>query len=204
MKKNNTLCQFNASVILQRIKEDDQLAFVQIVHQFSTELSVKAFKFTKNKVDAEDLVQDVFTDLWEKRHQLKINESLEAYLYVCLKNKFLRKIMRSNLNDKVLEHLGNRLSEMQATVQEVMEASEIQTTVSQVLNSLPAHMQQIFRLRDEDYSIREIAQALGLAEQTVKTYNMQLKRRVKEAILHRHPDLSHSLTLTILAILPLY
>ncbi|TKC06068.1 RNA polymerase sigma factor [Pedobacter frigoris] len=195
--------QFNSQVLLQRIREGDQTAFAQIVYHLSPDLTIKAFKFTKSKVDAEDLVQDIFTDLWEKRHQLINIESFSSYMYVCLKHKFLRKVMRSNLETKALDYLGKRLSQIQSTVLELMEASEVQATISQVVNSLPPHMQQIFYLRGEDHSIREIAQALGLAEQTVKTYNMQLKRRVKEAILTRHPELSHSLNLAILAALSL-
>jgi len=199
MKNEMMNDQFDAVLLIQKLRENDQLAFSQIVRHFTPELARKAFKFTKCQDDAKDLLQDLFTDLWERRQQLAINTSLQSYLYVSLKHRFLRKVMRANLNDKALSYLGKRMEQMEASVSDLLEVSEMQTTIAQVVKLLPEHMQKIFLLRGEDYSIREIADALGLAEQTVKTYNMQLKRRIKDAILTQYPDVSHSLSLVILA-----
>lgn len=199
MKNEMMNDQFDAVLLIQKLRENDQLAFSQIVRRFTPALARKAFKFTKCQDDAQDLLQDLFTDLWERRQQLAINTSLQSYLYVSLKHRFLRKVMRANLNDKALSYLGKRMEQMEASVSDLLEVSEMQTTIAQVVKLLPEHMQKIFLLRGEDYSIREIADALGLAEQTVKTYNMQLKRRIKDAILTQYPDVSHSLSLVILA-----
>lgn len=190
--------EFDPILLIQRLREDDQLAFAQIVRFFTPQLANKAYKFTKNAEDAQDLLQDLFTDLWERRKTLKINTSLQSYLHVSLKHRFLRKVMRANLNEKALNYLGKRMEQMQASVLEAIEVAEMQTTISQVIKILPEHMQKIFLLRGEDYSIKEIAETLGLAEQTVKTYNMQLKRKIKEAILTQYPDVSHSLMLAVL------
>lgn len=190
--------EFDPILLIQRLREDDQLAFAQIVRFFTPQLANKAYKFTKNAEDAQDLLQDLFTDLWERRRTLKINTSLQSYLHVSLKHRFLRKVMRANLNEKALDYLGKRMEQMQASVLEAIEVAEMQTTISQVIKILPEHMQKIFLLRGEDYSIKEIAETLGLAEQTVKTYNMQLKRKIKEAILTQYPDVSHSLMLAVL------
>jgi RNA polymerase sigma-70 factor (ECF subfamily) len=199
MKNEAMNVQFDQVSLLERLKDSDQLAFAKIVHFFTPQLANKAFKFTKNAEDAQDLLQDLFTDLWERRETLNINTSLQSYLYVSLKHRFLRKVMRANLNERALDYLGKRMEQMQASVLEAIEVSEMQNTISQVIKILPEHMQKIFLLRGEDYSIKEIAEALGLAEQTVKTYNMQLKRRIKEAILTQYPDVSHSMMLTVLA-----
>ncbi|MGV3546541.1 MAG: RNA polymerase sigma factor [Pedobacter sp.] len=199
MKNEAMNVQFDQVSLLERLKDSDQLAFAKIVHFFTPQLANKAFKFTKNAEDAQDLLQDLFTDLWERRETLNINTSLQSYLYVSLKHRFLRKVMRANLNERALDYLGKRMEQMQASVLEAIEVSEMQNTISQVIKILPEHMQKIFLLRGEDYSIKEIAEALGLAEQTVKTYNMLLKRRIKEAILTQYPDVSHSMMLTVLA-----
>lgn len=198
MKNEAMNVEFDPILLIQRLREDDQLAFAQIVRFFTPQLANKAYKFTKNAEDAQDLLQDLFTDLWERRKTLKISTSLQSYLHVSLKHRFLRKVMRANLNEKALNYLGKRMEQMQASVLEAIEVAEMQTTISQVIKILPEHMQKIFLLRGEDYSIKEIAETLGLAEQTVKTYNMQLKRKIKEAILTQYPDVSHSLMLAVL------
>ncbi len=190
--------QSDTVLLLQKLRDNDQLAFAQIVRHFTPELANSAYKFTKDKDGAKDLLQDLFTDLWERREHLSITTSLQSYLHVSLKHRFLRKVMRSNLNDKALNYLGNRMEQMQASFLEAIEVSEMQDTIAKIVKLLPMPMQKIFLLRGEDYSIKEIAEALGLAEQTVKTYNMQLKRRIKEAILKQYPDVSHSLSLAVL------
>lgn len=199
MKNDKMNVQFDAVLLIHRLKDNDQLAFAQIVRYFTPELAKKAFNFTKCKDDAQDLLQDLFTDLWERREQLSINTSLQSYLYVSLKHRFLRKVMRANLKDKALSYLSKRMEQIEASVSDLLEVSEMETTIAKVVKLLPEHMQKIFLLRGQDYSIREIAETLGLAEQTVKTYNMQLKRRIKDAILTQYPDVSHSLSLIVLA-----
>lgn len=193
MKQKTTTNDFDGSFLLQRLKLDDAIAFAKIVNHFTVELGHKAFKLTKCKDDAEDLLQDVFADLWHRRHVIEISSSLSAYLYVSLKNRFLRKVLRSNLQDKALTYLGDRVTVLEHSVSDLFEVTEIQTTISSVIHKMPIYMQQIFALRGEDYSIKDIANTLGLAEQTVKTYNMQLKQRIKQAIVARHPEVSHSL-----------
>lgn len=198
MKHHELTQDFDTVILLSRLKDDDQAAFAEIVRALSGELFVYAVKLTRCKDDAEDLLQDLFADLWIRRHKLEVNSSLKAYLYTALKRRFLRKVMRSNLNESALDHLKSKIQVFESTVLDLMVAAELEGTIDKAVNKLPAHMQKIFALRGQDYSIKEIAAALGLAEQTVKTYNMHAKRSVKEAILAHHPDISHSLLLYIL------
>ncbi len=193
--------EFDGALLLSKLKTGDCVAFSEIVHGLTPELFIYAVKLTKSKDDAEDLLQDIFADLWNRREKLEISTSLKSYLYVALKHRFLRKVMRANLNDNALDHLASKMRDIEYTVIDIMAAAEVEDTIAKVVNLLPKHMQNIYVMRGQDYSIKEIAAALGLAEQTVRTYNMQLKHRVKEAILIRHPDVSHSLLWCILSTL---
>jgi RNA polymerase sigma factor, sigma-70 family len=179
--------------LLTQLREGSPTAFEQIVHQYADNLLQRAFQWTKDENQAADLVQDVLLDLWESHPTLQVTHSLEGYLYRMLKHRFLRLVSRNKLHETAMTHLMQRMDEMQATVLDSIAASDLQQTLAEVVGKLPENMRKIFVLRNEDYSLREIAQALGLAEQTVKSYHSELNKRIREGILARHPDISHSL-----------
>lgn len=181
----------------QREEHMDSVTFEAIIDKFAAELLNRATHLTKDKDQAEDLVQDVFMDLWERREKLQIQTSISGYLHTSLKHHFLRQVSRNQLHEQAVEHLLYKMNQLEGTVLDVMAAHDLHQTLTSVLDQLPDTMQQIFKLRQEDHSLREIAQALGLAEQTVKSYHSELNRRIREAILLKHPDISHSVMLIL-------
>ncbi len=199
MNKLQLDLEFEHSLLLKRLKSDDENAFAEIVRHFTPALFRKAYQLTRNHDDAEDLLQDLFSNIWERRHGLSINSSLKSYLFVSLRHRFLRKLMRAELHEKAMDHVGNHIQQIEFSVIDMLEAADVQATIADAVGKLPEHMQQIFLLRGGEHSIKEIAAALGLAEQTIKSYNMELKRRIKEAILTRHPDVSHLLLLSLIS-----
>lgn len=178
--------------MLSALKLGSVIAFQLIVRLHTKELLKHAFGRLKNEQDAEDMVQDIFTHVWEKRTSLEINTSLAGYLFTVLKHRILRHISRSDLHHKAVEHLLYRMDEMQAGVLELLAVKDIETTLSEAIAVLPENMRRIFILKQQDYTISEIAEAMGLAQQTIKNYNTDLVRRIKVAITEKHPDINHS------------
>lgn len=172
-------------------------AFETLVRTYTKEMLQQAYRRLRNQADAEDVVQDLFVDLWEKRQQLNIKTSFSAYLHTALKYQILRRIERTNLHEKAVEHLLHRIDDMQAGILDVLAAKDLEATLSEAVALLPENMRKVFVLRGRDYSLKEIAQALGLAEQTVKSYNAELIRRIKVAVVEKHPGIDQSLLLTI-------
>lgn len=177
----------------------DENAFEKVVKQYTGLLLAKAYKLLKDEDGAKDIVQDVFLELWLRREAITITTELKAYLFSMLKHRFLRQISRSNIHDKAMDHLSNRMQEMEDGIIEAIQFNDINRTLNELVEQLPSNMQQIFKLRDKDYSIKEIAVAMGLAEQTVKSYNSELKRRIKNGLLEKHPEISHSLLIISIA-----
>lgn len=171
----------------------DENAFEKVVSQYTGILLAKAYKLLKDEDGAKDIVQDIFLELWLRRETITITTELKAYLFGMLKHRFLRQVSRSNIHDKAMDYLSNRMQEMEDGIIEAIQLNDINRTLSEIVEQLPYNMQQIFILRDKDYSIKEIAVAMGLAEQTVKSYNSELKRRIKKGLLEKHPEISHSL-----------
>lgn len=187
--------------MLSALKLGSESAFQAIVQMHTKDLLKHAFSRLKNEQDAEDMVQDIFTHIWEKRKSIEIKTSLAGYLFTILKHRILRHILRSDLHKKAVEHLLYRMDQMQAGVLELLAVKDMEDTLSEAVEALPENMRQIFILKQQDYTIREIAEALGLAEQTIKNYNTELVRRIKVVITEKHPDINHSFLLAIACLL---
>lgn len=69
------------------------------------------------------------------------------------------------MHEEASEYLLRHMHRIEHTVLDMMAASDLEQTLSDAIGKLPANMRLVFVLRQEDYSLREIAQSLGLAEQ---------------------------------------
>src|SRR5947207_7261386 len=86
----------------QRIANDDQLAYRQLFIQFYNKLSRFVMGFTKSKELTEEIVSDVFINIWRRRKKIQEIMNLKLYLYVSAKNitfNYLKKLHRENLAD---------------------------------------------------------------------------------------------------------
>ncbi|MEC3879160.1 RNA polymerase sigma factor [Parapedobacter sp. 10938] len=182
-----------------RIKMGDREAFTRMVGLYAEDLLRQALRWTRDCAQAEDLLQDVFADFWQDRGNIHLSSSLKGYLYRMLRHRFLRLVARGKLHEEASEYLLRHMHRIEHTVLDMMAASDLEQTLSDAIGKLPANMRLVFALRQEDYSLREIAQALGLAEQTVRNYHAELSQRLKHALLAKHPDISHSLLVLIVA-----
>lgn len=187
--------------LITALQNDDSSAFQLLFEKYWKDLYRSAYNRLKDQSEAEDMVQDIFTDIWERRYTLDITTSLSAYLQSSLKFRMIRMLSRANLHKKAVEHLVYRMTEMETTILDVMMVSDIEKTLSQAISLFPENMRKIFMLRGEDYSIKEIAEALGLAEQTVKNNMTESLRRLKLVLTEKHPDITNSLYTALAVIL---
>jgi len=186
--------------LIAALKNDEAGAFQTLYKRYWKDLYKTAYARFQNEHDAEDAVQELFIKVYEIRHNLQITTSLIGYLQNALKFRIIRTLSRADLHEKAMEHLVYRMTEMQATILDVMDAADLQKTISKVISSFPVNMQQIFILRGEDYTVKEIAEALGLAEQTVRNNIAESLRRLKFNLEREHPEISGTV-FTLLAYL---
>jgi RNA polymerase sigma factor (sigma-70 family) len=187
--------------LITALQNDDPSAFQVLFNRYWKDLYRSAYTRLKDQSEAEDIVQDIFTDIWERRYTLDIATSLAGYLQNALKFKIIRMLSRADLHKKAVEHLLYRMTEMETTILDVLVIADVEQTLSHAISLFPENMRKIFVLRGEDYSIREIAEALGLAEQTVKNNMTESLRRLKVVLSEKHPDITGSLYTLLVAIL---
>lgn len=153
----------------------DLKAFQTFYSDYYVPLCVYAHRFTKDKEIAEEAVQEVFLKLWEQQGQLKITESLKAYLFTAVRNQCLNHLKHLQVVNKFQHHYSQQLKEAeeyyvisQEIGDSIMIANELQNTITEAVDTLPAQCRKIFIMsRFEGLKHQDIADNLGITLHTV-------------------------------------
>ena len=159
----------NEKELFNQIKKGDEKAFEIVFHHYYQNLCVFAAKILQDDLAAEEIVQDMFVKIWEKRQQLEIKSSLKNYLVRSVKNHCLNFIKHNKVKET---HVKNTLSELnnEAAVKDSFIEIDLMKKIEESINSLPEKRQEAFRLsREEGLKYREIAEKMGVSIKTVET-----------------------------------
>ena len=147
--------------------DDDEEAFLKIYDEYWYKVFLIAYKRLGNKDVAEELTQDLFLKLWEKRHTLK-PQNISSYLFVAIKNSVIDHIQSGLVANKYL-HFYKTFGELSSTAtQNIIEFDDLTQAIEKGLTQLPTKTQEVFKLsRLESWSLDKIARHLHLSEKTV-------------------------------------
>ncbi len=168
--------------LFERIKKSDEKAFEILFHKYYGHLCSFAAKIINDNVAAEEIVQDFFVKLWEKREQLFIETSLKNYLFRSVKNLCLNFIQH---NKTKIRHAQIVLSEVETNFSDDGNYPEIDlfVKIEESINSLPEKRQEIFRLsRQEGLKYHKIAQKLNISVKTVETHMSLAIKSLREKL----------------------
>lgn len=158
------------SKIIQRLKVEDKKALTVLYNNYWKVLYISSYNLLKDKEVCEEIIQDVFIDLWNKRKDLEIKVSLQSYLYACVRYKVFAEF-RTNKMPRVelFEQLNERLQ--YTTPETKMMHKELKKNVNLVVERLPAKCKRVYQLsRHEQLSHKEIAEQLGITVKTVENH----------------------------------
>lgn len=157
----------------------DEHSFEQAFRQFFPALCAYAHRFVPDIAAAEEVVQEVFAHLWEKREQVQVNTSLKSYLFRSVHNRCLNQLR----NEKVrsLHHQAHQDERAESTFYDPAIEADVKTRVYEAIGRLPAQRGKIFRMsRFEALSYREIAEQLGLSPKTVEAQMSKALGQLRE------------------------
>jgi RNA polymerase sigma-70 factor (family 1) len=191
----------NEAALLQRLKNGDTKAFLQIYNKYHLILYVYVLRFVKIPSLAEDVVQDVFLRIWESRQGIKPELSFAGYLFHISRNKVF-KLMKKIANELELQ---NRVM---IQLSEILESREVEQKLQwhiyndhlqHAINLLPPQRQKVFKLcREEGRSYEQTAHELGISRNTVKEHMVLAMRSIKE-YLHQNAEILFALIIMILS-----
>jgi len=179
----------NASLILS-LKEGNRKAFSYLIDTFHHDLCVYANSLINNNIQAEDVVQNVFIRLWEKRNNLNEHFSLKSFLYKSVYNEFIdqyRKTQSVLRIEKIYIEYINTIVDHNSKE----DTDKLISLVKDTIQQLPPKCKQIFELsKTEGLSNIEISEFLNINIKTVeaqitkgyKTIRASLKEKINSIL----------------------
>lgn len=173
---------------LRLLQENDNEAFVAVYRQYHQAVYANIRRLVADAPVAEDILQDVFLTLWEKRHNIPAEHSIGGWLFTTSFYKSSAWLRRS-IKEK-LSPLYDSLHETPDPVAPSGDYEEKLAAIHCAIDLLPPRKKVAFRLcRLEGKSYEEAATELGLSTESVKDYVKTASRFIKDHILAHHPAL---------------
>lgn len=165
-------------LLVKLLRVGEQEAFEEIYRRYWQKLLRSAQFKIRSKETIEEILQDLFISLWEKRERVVI-ENLEAYLNTSLKYLIINQIKKQILQEKFVEY-SLKKNELTDDVDESVAFNELSVAIEKAIGQLPEKTQQIFRLNRLEYkSVKEIAVLLETPERTVEYHITQALRTLR-------------------------
>ena len=147
-----------------------QVTFTTLFKDYRLELYNTAFKITKSKATAEDIVHDVFLKLWLKRAELDNIEKFRSYLFVMARNRVLDKIKKYKRESHLTENLNYRTVTGE-DIEDRITSREYAYLLKKTVARMPLKQQHAFRLvKETGLSYKETASILHISDLTVKKH----------------------------------
>ncbi|MFD1770484.1 RNA polymerase sigma factor [Sphingobacterium suaedae] len=166
-----------------RVKQGDRNAFTTLYSSCWRVVYDLAFLKTRDEDEAKDILQEIFVNLWEKRTRLTIQSNVQAYLYRMAKHEIIRRLEASLSLSRKTDIYRAAVEELSHSLDASIEAKELKQRWDAEIAKLPQRQREIYTLHYErDYTIRDIALELGIAEQTVKNQLVAANKKIRQVM----------------------
>ncbi len=156
-------------LLFQRIAQGDSVAFEQVYEMYRHGLFGIAFKLTKSKSVSEDIVQDVFKDLWNGKHNLASVQEPSSYIFSITYRKSFQYLKQVSQDRLLFAELKSNLKSLAYFDDKLLEVEELKEILQKIIEELPPRRQLIFKMsREKGLSYEEIAIKLNISPLTVK------------------------------------
>lgn len=158
----------------------DEHAFNNLYTDYCERVYFFIVKKTSSSYLAEEVTQQTFIRIWEKRHQLSNQHTLEEQLFRIARTILIDELRKEAVKRK---YIARQETGMPVTLPNEMDAKELQQRIDQVINILPAQRKKIFMMsRYEQRTYKEIADILSLSVKTVEAQMSKALQQLKNGI----------------------
>lgn len=185
---NTPLMFSDESVILLNIASGNELVYTRLVEKYWGKVLQHALSFVKSYPVAEELTQDVFIQIWQKKEKLAEVKSFDNYLFIVSRNLIITHIRKKLVETESFK--GEKLQEMFLKPDEQYEYKELDRIINEGANLLSEPRRTIFLLsRVEGKDADFISNELGLAKRTIRWHLLEALNFLR-IYLSRHYDVT--------------
>lgn len=157
-------------LLLQDFRAGDPAAFEKVFRLYYKPLHMQAFLLLKDSDEAEDQVQQLFTDIWNRQAYTKVRHSVKAWLHAALRNRCLNCLIRNNVHTRLREEYAGHAAAI-AQPDHRADPEPAASPLLGLLAELPTQRYKAFslvHLHDKKY--HEAAKEMGISVNSLKTH----------------------------------
>lgn len=169
---------------IEKIQKGNKQAFERLFKEYYFELSRFAWRYVESKAVAEELVQDVFADIWEERTEWQPSNT-KAYLFSVVRNCAVDYIRKQQVRQKYNSKLVDEKKPATINMENKKETKQIRTAIKAEVEALPARSKMTFKLhRYDGLTYREIAEVMDVSVKTVESQMTRTLKRLRKRLSH--------------------
>ncbi len=157
--------------LLFSLSKGDVNSFNRIYGDYYDRIFRFVYQTISNREDTEEIVQEVFIKIWDKKSEVDPNKSFNSYIYTISKNcinDYLRRVLRSK---KYIEELISEFSLIDNQLEDIVNYRETEKVIKLLIDKLPPKRREAFELsRFKGKTYREISSIMNISENTVDTH----------------------------------
>ena len=171
------------------LKEGSQQAFEKLYARYKKQLIYLGKQSLKNETDVEDMVQDIFLQLWETRDSLDPELSFSGYLFTIMRNRILYKYRNFDVHARYAQHILINAKESTNETEETIIENDFSMLLTGVIESLPPMQKEIFTLsRINGLTYKEISEIMKISIPAIQKHASNALKKIKEHLKH-HADI---------------
>jgi RNA polymerase sigma-70 factor (family 1) len=169
--------------LMREIKADNMLAFDALYGKYSRKLYKFGYSILKSKEDSENLIQDVFLNLWENRHKVEKNASVQSYVFTIAYNSAISTLRKKAKDSRFIEYLESLGESPEDTVNAELEYNELTVKLEEIINSLPQRQKEIYLMHKvEGLKYEAIAGQLHISVNTIENHMSRALKTIRSKL----------------------
>ena len=175
--------KYNDIDLVKCLQENEEQALTIIYKEYWEIMYVAAYNLVKDRSVCEDIVQEVFISLWQRRAKLQIKTSLKSYLYTSTVYKVYDHFSKNKkmLKDELFDNFENKIETSNPETKLMHE--ELIHLLDSIIDTLPDKCKEVYKLsRENMLSNKEIAEQLNISQRTVEGHISKALKILKESL----------------------
>lgn len=195
----NTLPLIDERKLLINLGDGKESAFNSLYQLYANKIYSRLLKLTQSEQLADELLQDTFIILWNKRHTINPDLSIKSWLYKVAENEVYQLYRKIARDKKLQEHIVSTFIETYSHTEEGIFYKESQELLAEAMEQLTPQRKEAFKLcRIEGMSYQEAATKMGVSVSTVSNHLVQATNLVRAYIFRSKESICSLLIAVIL------
>ena len=172
----------NEKALFARIANSDEAAFTEVFHHYNQRLYPFVLKMIKLDHLAEEIVQDVFLNLWRRRQHLVKVESPQSYIFRMATNRTLDQMQQVSRDSALITDLMNAMDQLRNNeIEEWFDGKVSAELINDAIDNLPPQRKLVYKLvKEEGKSYKEVGDQLNISPKTVHAHIVDAVKSIKE------------------------